>query len=99
MFKLAFLLFLAWLAYRMIRAGKFVRGLMKGMEEVMAAAAEGQNDIGAQPGRRPTDSRQTTSRQTVGRQDTEVGEVTVHRKTSAQSRTDQDAEDARFRDV
>ncbi|MFT5142830.1 MAG: hypothetical protein ACI80V_003291 [Rhodothermales bacterium] len=94
MFKLVFLLFLAWLAFKMIRAGKFVRGLMKGVEEVMAAAADGSGDIGSQSGRRQADPRQRASGEAA-----EVGEVTVHRKTSAQSRADRDVEDAHFRDV
>jgi hypothetical protein len=38
MFKLFFLLFLGWLAFRMLRAGKVVMGIVRGVEQVMRDA-------------------------------------------------------------
>ena len=40
MFKILFLLLLVYLAYKAIRAGRFVRGVMRNVEEMMAAAQE-----------------------------------------------------------
>ncbi len=38
MFKLLLLLFLGWLAFRMMRAGKVVMGIVRGVEQVMREA-------------------------------------------------------------
>lgn len=84
MFKLLFLLFLGWLAWRMIKAGRFVRGIMRTMEESIAAA-QGYDAPG------PTSARQPEEEGT---------RITVHKRgRTGPSGSAMDAEDARFEDL
>ncbi|MBO6575515.1 MAG: hypothetical protein JJ896_10970 [Rhodothermales bacterium] len=95
MFKIALIVLLLWLAYKMFMAGRFVRGVMKNVEEVMSAAQKGYAESSG-PGYA---SGQTASGPSAGAQH-DAGRVTVHRKPGAgQSGGAIEAEDARFQDL
>ncbi len=92
MFKLLLLLFLGWLAFRMIKAGRFVRGIMRTMEETIAAA-QGREVPPAARQRDPEAARPADPADDGTR-------ITVHRKSNQRaSGGGLDADDVRFEDL
>ncbi len=92
MFKILLLLFLGWLAFRMIKAGRFVRGIMRTMEESIAPA-QGQEVRPGAHQRRPS---------AASRPDPEDDgtRITVHRKPNQRaSGGTLEADDVRFEDL
>jgi hypothetical protein len=90
MFKLLLLLFLGWLAFRMIKAGRFVRTVMRTMEETIAAA-QGQEV--------PPAGRQRGTQSSHASED-DGTRITVHRKSKERAAGGTlDADDVRFEDL
>ncbi|MFT4604771.1 MAG: hypothetical protein ACI9W4_001507 [Rhodothermales bacterium] len=92
MFKILLLVFLGWLAFRMIKAGRFVRGIMRTMEQTIAAA-QGQE---MPPTGRPRGSRADRPNEPAD----DGTRITVHRKSDQRAEGGTlEAEDVRFEDL
>ena len=91
MFKLLLLLFLGWLAFRMIKAGRFVRGIMRTMEETVAAAQGREVPHGSPQGSQGPRRSETADDGT---------RITVHRKPNQRASSGTlEADDVRFEDL